>query len=279
MGKTDNGVVSVTSLWADERLYYPVEVEPYPSAFWYDGGKADPAFRTKPEIALELVQHAVALGFVFRAVVADRFYGEPDGFCSGVGKLGLGYVLALKPSHAWWHRGGAPSSFQDIARAAGWKGSHQPAQWVSVIRTFSDGHSEPWWALQAILTPVQPEPFLRTVLVTTEPDTLPEATTCYLSTNLPTPHSRWAQTSALPAADLAEGVRLYGLRMWVEQSYKQVKTTLDGAQYQVRSDRAIRRHWTLVCCAFSFSWWHASHVFPERDQPSRRWLNPSPLPL
>jgi SRSO17 transposase len=24
-GKTDNGVVTVTTLWADERLYYPVK--------------------------------------------------------------------------------------------------------------------------------------------------------------------------------------------------------------------------------------------------------------
>ena len=29
LGKIDNGVVSVTSLWADERVYYPLEVEPY----------------------------------------------------------------------------------------------------------------------------------------------------------------------------------------------------------------------------------------------------------
>ena len=27
------------------------------------------------------------------------------------------------------------------------------------------------------------------------------------------------------------------------------------AHYQVRSDLAIRRHWELVCCAFSFCWW------------------------
>ncbi len=52
VGQIDNGVVSVTSLWADERLYYPVEVEPYTPASWFDGGQADPAFRTKPEIAL-----------------------------------------------------------------------------------------------------------------------------------------------------------------------------------------------------------------------------------
>jgi hypothetical protein len=49
-------------------------------------------------------------------------------------------------------------------------------------------------------------------------------------------------------------VRLYGLRNWVEQGYKQVKGELGWADFQVRSDRAIRRHWTLVCCAFSFCW-------------------------
>lgn len=29
VGKIDNGVVSVTSLWADEQVYYPLEIEPY----------------------------------------------------------------------------------------------------------------------------------------------------------------------------------------------------------------------------------------------------------
>ena len=31
-GKIDNGVVSVSSLWADEQVYYPLEVEPYTPA-------------------------------------------------------------------------------------------------------------------------------------------------------------------------------------------------------------------------------------------------------
>jgi hypothetical protein len=44
---------------------------------------------------------------------------------------------------------------------------------------------------------------------------------------------------------VAEVVRLYGLRMWGEQSYKQVKPVLGW------SDLAIRRHWQLACLAFS----------------------------
>jgi len=35
------------------------------------------------------------------------------------------------------------------------------------------------------------------------------------------------------------------------------------ADFQVRSDRAIRRHWTLVCCAFSFCW-HAGQADAAR---------------
>jgi hypothetical protein len=55
--------------------------------------------------------------------------------------------------------------------------------------------------------------------------------------------------------------------MWVEQSYKQVKHVLGWSDYQVRSDIAIRRHWQLVCCAFSFSWWAYARL-PTKE-PSR----------
>src|SRR5436190_17377623 len=39
----------------------------------------------------------------------------------------------------------------------------------------------------------------------------------------------------------------------------QVREALGWADYQVRSDRALRRHWQMVCCAFSFCWYHHSH--------------------
>ena len=106
------------------------------------------------------------------------------------------------------------------------------------------------------------------MIVTTAPQTLPELTTWYLVTNLPA--EGCANSTMLAAADLAEVVRLYGLRMWVEQSYKQVKQSLGWAQYQVRSSIAIRRHWQMVLCAFSFCWWaigRAPQVLGEaRDQ-------------
>jgi SRSO17 transposase len=269
LGKIDNGVVSVTSLWADERVYYPVDVEPYTPAHHFEKGKEDPHFRTKLKIAVELVRRAVQAHIPFRAVVADSFYGEDRGVKRGLRELDVGYVLALKPSHEWWHPVRAIGSFQEAARAGRWKSLEQPGKWVKVIRTFRDGSSQDWWALEVITGPYGPEKQERVIIATTDPVTLPDLTTFYLVTNLPVPGSQRAQDSNLAAASLEEVVRLYGLRMWVEQSYKHVKHELGWSQYQVRSDQAIRRHWQLVCCAFSFCWYHASHSSENTTQEAR----------
>ncbi len=103
IGKTESGVVSVTSLWADEGVYYPLEVEPYTPAHHFEGAKNDPKFRTKLKIACQLVERSVEQGVGFRAVVADSFYGEDREFKRFLGELGVGYVLSLKKSHCWWH--------------------------------------------------------------------------------------------------------------------------------------------------------------------------------
>jgi SRSO17 transposase len=60
VGKVDGGIVAVTRLWADERVYYPLHVTPYTPAARLPKGKADPAFRTKPQLAVELVDAALA---------------------------------------------------------------------------------------------------------------------------------------------------------------------------------------------------------------------------
>ncbi|MET3135191.1 hypothetical protein AAKU55_005499 [Oxalobacteraceae bacterium GrIS 1.11] len=61
---------------------------------------------------------------------------------------------------------------------------------------------------------------------------------------------------------------MYGLRNWVEQSYKQMKDELGWADFMVRNDRAIRRHWEFVCCAFCFCWWHEVVQRRMAEQPA-----------
>jgi DDE superfamily endonuclease len=263
VGKTDNGIVAVTSLWADERVYWPVHVVPYTPACRLPKGKRDPGFRTKPQQAVELVQAARTAGISFRAVVADCFYGDNEGFCAALGAAKVAYVLAVKPRKGVWAPADEVHTPQEAARQLAWAGPAEPGDWTPVTRRFRDGHTETWWAADAALPAAGwgPDRRLRLVVATTDPATLPKLSTWYLVTNLPRPGRRRTR-APFPPADLAEVVRLYGLRNWVEQGYKQVKHELGWADFQVRSDRAIRRHWQLVCCAFCFCWraWFAERA-------------------
>ncbi len=195
----------------------------------------------------------------FRAVVADSFYGEDRGVREGLRRLSVPYVLALKPSHAWWHTEEVAGTLQDVAHEAGWVSAERPGQWVGITRIWSSGSTQQWWVVEVVEGPYGPDKTERAIVATTDPQTLPDLSSWYLVTNLPTPTERPGPEALFPAASLEEVIRLYGLRMWVEQSYKHVKHALGWSQYQVRSDQAIRRHWQLVWCAFSFCWYHASH--------------------
>lgn len=254
VGKIDNGIVAVTSVWADAERYYPLHVQPYTPASRLAKGKSDPAFKTKPQIAAALVEKAQAAGIPFRAIVADSFYGDNLVFEEALHATGLPYVLAVKPSKGHWGPADALHTPQEAAAALRWTSAAEPGDWTPVERRFRDGHTETWWAADLVFAHYGPDRQRRLVAVTTDPAALPGQSTWYLVTNLPLPGSPRAQANPLPAADLIEVARLYGLRNWVEQSYKQQKVELGWADFMVRRDQAIRRHWQLVVCAFTFCW-------------------------
>ena len=110
------------------------------------------------------------------------------------------------------------------------------------------------------------------MVATADPGTLPDKATWYLVTNLPRPGGPREEDSPWPAAGLAEIVRIYGIRHWIEQWYKQVKDELGWADFQVRSDIAIRRHQALVNCAFCFCWdtWLTARPRPGRRRQARK---------
>jgi hypothetical protein len=108
--------------------------------------------------------------------------------------------------HVLAHRGALgrrDHSFNDAAQ------SLLLRAWQRVIRRFRDGHTERWWAAELTLFGYGPDRPVRAVCATTDRRELPSLSTWYLTTNL-----------SCEQAPLDEVVRLYGLRNWVEQSYK-----------------------------------------------------------
>jgi hypothetical protein len=108
--------------------------------------------------------------------MADSFYGEDEDFRSSLEGLKVGYVLALKPSHAWWHRVGEVGWVEGVALSAHWGGPEDPGEWVELERRFKDVHEEVWWALEAECAPYGPEKASRLVIATTDPASLPHLT-------------------------------------------------------------------------------------------------------
>jgi len=105
-GKTDNSVVTVTTVWADDWLYYPVHAVPCTPARHFAKGKSDPGFRTKLAIGADLAVKARGAGFAFRAVCADSAYGDQDGFRGELAPVRDGaqaapWYLGLRPGRAY----------------------------------------------------------------------------------------------------------------------------------------------------------------------------------
>ena len=277
VGGIQNGIVAVTTTWADEAVYYPLHAEPYTPAPRLEGGRRDPAFRTKGQIAGELAGRACGAGFPFRAAVGDCFYGpsESPGFVAGLREAGTPFVLGLKPNQRLARPDGedGPRTPAEAARERDWGGPGRPGQWTRVERVFRDGHAETWWAADCRAGSYRIYGPMRLVVATTDPAALPECSTWYLATDFARPDLPTPPDPPRPAAALAEVVYLYSLRPWCEQDYKQGKNELGWADFQVRSSRAIRRHWILVNCAFSFCWHHEQHA----DAPAWRDV-PPPTP-
>jgi hypothetical protein len=152
-------------------------------------------------------------------------------------------MLAATPAHAWGRPAGELGRAYALAQAAPWQATH-PGRWQPLVRQFRDGQREGWWALAAEGGPDGCAKAERLVLARTAPTTLPEASTGSRVTHLPAPGA--APPHAPAPAAVAEGVRLYGLRVGGEQSYTQVKQPLGWAPYQVRAALAIRRYWPFV---------------------------------
>lgn len=106
LGRVDNCQVAVTSHYLDRAFDWPIAARLYLPETWIK----DPArraaakvpkeivFRTKGEIALELVDSGIAAGVKTRAVVADAGYGDQPPFLGGLEARRLPYVVGMASS-------------------------------------------------------------------------------------------------------------------------------------------------------------------------------------
>lgn len=100
LGKVENGIVSVDAYGVIDNITFPLTFEVYKPKPRLKVGEA---YRTKPEIAAQMVRTLCELGFEFDLVLADSAYGESgSNFVRVLEQLKLPYVLAIRSNHAMW---------------------------------------------------------------------------------------------------------------------------------------------------------------------------------
>jgi SRSO17 transposase len=246
LGHVANGVVAVTSHWADGSRHVPLGVNPYRPAGRLLKGRKDPAFQTKPALAWQLIEEARAAGIPFRLVVADAVYGENLTLEVRLYAAKIPYIMGLRPSpdpsHGTWQQVDDPANPPAFTPAEAAQRLPLDA-WRRTVRFDSHGKELIRSIAELELGPSYGSTTsTRLIAATLDPTQLKPASTWYLATSLP-----WPEGSAEQVSEISR------LRDWIEHFYKPVKHELGWADYQVRPERAIVRHWQLVMLAYTFS--------------------------
>ena len=95
IGKTDNGIVVVTSHLYDGKKSLPLDIELYEHSNSLPLGKKDKNFHKKPEIAITLIDKCLERGYQPGIVLIDAGYGNNTSFLKQLEKRNLKYIGGL----------------------------------------------------------------------------------------------------------------------------------------------------------------------------------------
>ncbi len=267
LGKVGNCQVAVAVHLSTATESMPLDWALYLPQAWTEdiarcrraGVPAPMPFRTKPELALELIDQLLAWGLRRQPVLADAGYGNNGAFRQGLAHRGLQYMVGVESTTAVW----APPTPPMGPRRPTAHGRPRPP----------DSHAQPL-ALRELAAAL-PRQAWRTVTWRqgTQGPQRSRFAACRVQPAHGHAHYRpelasvwvlieWSADTAAPAkywfsnlpeeVSLRRLVRLAKLRWRVEQNYQQLKEELGLDHYEGRGWQGWHHHVTLVCLAYAF---------------------------
>ena len=294
LGKQDNCQIAVSLSVASDHASLPIAYRLYLPEAWANdparrakaGVPEDVVFRTKPQIALDQIQAAVAAGVPQGVVLADAGYGSDTAFRTALTEMGLTYVVGIPSSTSLWPPGTEPLPPKT------WSGrgrpptlvrrdpDHKPISAKEVAETLPDGawHTIAWREgtnapLSSRFAAVRVRPAHRDYgrsaprheewLLIEWPQGESEPSKYWLST-LP-------QDTAI--ADLVDQAKL---RWRIERDYRELKQEIGLGHYEGRGWRGFHHHATLCIAAYGFLVSERSRIPPSAPR-SRPLLKVPPV--
>jgi len=233
-----NGIVSVNADGVLATTTFPLLFRIFKPQTRLNGGDVS---KTKPQLAIELIEELLALGFRFRVVLADSLSGESGPFIAALHRLRLPYVVALRSNHGVWMLPG-----QRIRQT----------RWRPFDRVFTDGSRERRFIRETTFGTRTP---VRSSQITTDPQAPPPETTWALMTNQPGKIERTVGNT-------------FGLRTWIAYGFQHAKDGPGWADYRVTDALSIERWWEPVMSAYTLV------SLQSPDFVALGHLAPAPLP-
>jgi SRSO17 transposase len=217
VGKVDNGIVSVNAYGIYKNITFPLSFQVFKPKVTL---KPSDKYKTKIELAGEIITELIDYGFQIELVLADSLYGESSQFLKILDKYKQLYIVSIKSNHGVW----LPSAQRVRAN-----------KWCKFKRVFSDGKSENRYIREIIYGKKGAVTYWET---TTEPETMPPNSTSFVQTNL--------------KGKLKKIVgNLYGLRTWVEYGFRQCKQELGWTDYRFTNFKDIEKWWSIIFCVYT----------------------------
>jgi hypothetical protein len=253
IGKTENGIVVVTTHLYDGSKSLPLDIELYQHSSCLAEGKKDTEFKKKPELALELIDRSKERGYRPGIVLIDAGYGNNTTFLLELEKRRLKYLGGLAKNLLVIIKTEAnvreEIRLDNLAKSL-------PAIAFTPIKLNLDKPKTVWVATLEV--ELSRQEGTRTIAIVMNASTFCQASDIdYLITNV---------DSFIATAQWI--VATYGQRNWVEVFYREAACWLGLSEYQVRDSRSLMRHFMLVFCAYTFILWHTL-----TGGLRRRWAN------
>jgi SRSO17 transposase len=253
IGKTDNGIVMVTTHLYDGKKSLPLDVELYQHATALPEGKDDPEFKKKPDLGIELIERSLKRGYRPGIVLIDAGYGNNTNFIKQLEEKKLKYLGGVAKNRKVVITSGEEKDSEirldELAKSL-LRGKFE------AVRLRLDKPKTVWVAtFTARIFQLEGE---RTFAIVMNASSFESATDVdYFMTNvsLSTATPEWIVTT-------------YSQRNWVEVFYREAKGWLGLKEYQVRGKHSLLRHFILVFCAYTFILWHKLTGGLQR-----RWAN------
>ena len=220
------------------------------------------SFKTKPELALELVQSLMQRGVVpARWLAADALYGDSPAFRDGVAKLGLWYFTEIACSTLIWRR-------QPAVAIPAWSGKGRKPSKLRLVTPTNRPYrvdelvqrlpKRAW--VRASIKEGSKGPIVcdfAFVRVNECRTGLPGPRQwLVLRRNLAAPNEvKYYFSNAPESIAVLELVRLSGMRWPVELSFEESKTELGMDEYECRNWLGWHHHMLLVMLAHHFLVW------------------------